>query len=135
MVAPLKSSGSSEKQGNGTKRVMSGHLFFAAIASVIAFAAVVLMTDRKRGANVAWSILLGGGALAFTAIVFGSLPGMNAREVAGFSAALLAAGAASMLYHFFLGRFERVWTARGVLTVVFLGFWLVIGIAIPKGQD
>ncbi len=40
-----------------------------------------------------------------------------------------------MLYHFFLGRFTQAWTARGVLSLVFLGAWLAIGIALPKVPD
>jgi hypothetical protein len=108
------------------------HLVLAAFISIAAFAAVISMFDRKVGANIAWAILLAGGVLAFVANVAGPFAGLGPRQIAGFAAGLLAAGAAGMLYHFFLGRFTEVWNARGVLTLAFLGFGLASGFAIQE---
>jgi hypothetical protein len=105
--------------------------FFAVLAALLAagaFGGVVMMSDRKRGANVAQAVLLAGGVLAFVAILAGPVAGVTPRQIAGLAAGLLAAGAAGMLYHFYLGRFAQVLTARAALTAVFLGFWLVFGL-------
>jgi hypothetical protein len=107
---------------------MSFHVVLVALLSAGAFGGVVMMSDRKRGANVAQGVLLVGGVLAFVAIMAGPVAGMTPRQIAGFAAGLLAAGVAGMLYHFYLGRFAQVWTARGALAAVFLGFWLVFGL-------
>jgi hypothetical protein len=106
-----------------------------ALLSALAFGGVVLMTDRKRGANVAWAVLLVGAVLAFLAIIAGPVAGISPRQIAGLAAGLLAAGAAGMLYHFFLGRFAQIWTARGALSAVFLGLWLAFGLALPAFPD
>jgi hypothetical protein len=110
---------------------MNWFLLASVLVSLIAFGVVVSISNRKLGANIAWAILLLGGALAFVANVAGAVAGLSPRQIAGFAAGLLAAGAAGMLYHFFLGRFERVWTARGLLTAVFAAFWLAMGLALP----
>jgi hypothetical protein len=100
----------------------------AALIAVGAFAGVVMMSDRPRGANVAQAVLLAGGALAFAAIVVGPLAGLTSRQLVGMASGLLAAGAAGMLYHFYLGRFEQVRNARAALSAVFLGFWLLFSL-------
>ena len=107
---------------------MALHLGLALLISAAAFAGVVMMTDRRRGANVAQGVLLLGGALAFATVVAGPVAGIGPRQLAVHAVGLLAAGAAGMLYHFYLGRFARVWAARGALAAVFLGFWAVFGL-------
>jgi hypothetical protein len=39
---------------------------------------------------------------------------MPPERIAAFGVRLMAAAVAGMLYHLYLGRFEQVWTARGV---------------------
>ena len=104
----------------------------AALLAAGAFGGVVMMSDRKRGANVAQGVLLAGGVLAFVAIMAGPVAGLSPRQIAGLAAGLLAAGAAGMLYHFYLGRFAEVRTARAALAAVFLGFWLVFGLGLTS---
>lgn len=107
---------------------MTLHAVFAALVSAAAFGGVVMMSDRPRGANVAQGLLLLGGALAFATVVAGPLGWVSPRQLATYAVGLLAAGVAGMLYHFYLGRFERVWAARGALAAVFVGFWAVFGL-------
>ena len=104
------------------------HGVLVALLSAGAFGGVVMMSDRRRGANVAQGVLLVGGALAFVAVVAGPVAGLAPRQIAALAAGLLAAGGSGMLYHFYLGRFTKVWVARGALAAVFLGFWLVFGL-------
>jgi hypothetical protein len=126
---------SATMRSKGKEPRLTLHLVLAAFMSIAAFAAVIAMSNRKLGANIAWAILLAGGVIAFVANAAGPFAGMSPRQIAGFAAGLLAAGAAGMLYHFFLGRFTKVWNARGVLTLAFLGFWLAFGFAIQEMSD
>jgi Flp pilus assembly protein TadB len=41
-------------------------------------------------------------------------------RIAAFGVGLMAAAVSGMLYHLYLGRFEQVWTARGVFLLVYL---------------
>jgi hypothetical protein len=48
------------------------------------------------------------------------MAGLPPERIAGFGVSLMAAAVAGMLYHLYLGRFEQVWTARGVFLLVYL---------------
>jgi hypothetical protein len=92
-----------------------------AIASAALFGALVLMSDRKRGAFLAQIGLVLASALVFVAIVVdGPVAGISLRGLAAFAVGLISAAVAGMLYHLYLGRFESVWKARGVFTLVYL---------------
>lgn len=85
------------------------------------FCALALMSDRKRGAFLAQIALVVAAAIVFVAILAtGPVAGLAPQRLAGFGVGLMAAAVAGMLYHLYLGRFERVWTARGVFTLVYL---------------
>jgi hypothetical protein len=100
-----------------------------AIASAAAFGALALMSDRKRGASLAQIGLAIASALVFVAIVVdGPVAGIDARGLAAFAVGLISATVAGMLYHLYLGRFERVWTARGTFTVVYLALSALFGL-------
>lgn len=104
------------------------HAVFVALVACAVFGGIVMMSDRKKGANIAQGFLVVGGVLAFVAILSGPFAGMSPRQVAALATGVIAAGTAATLYHFYLGRFTEVWVARGALAAVFLGFWLVFGL-------
>ncbi len=92
-----------------------------ALVSAALFGGLALMSDRPRGALIAQGALVVAAALVFVAIlVKGPVAGLAAQRVAAFGVALMAAAVAGMLYHLYLGRFESVWKARAVFTLVFL---------------
>mgnify|MGYP001604959655 CR=1 FL=1 len=92
-----------------------------ALLSAAVFGGLSLMSDRPRGAFIAQCILVVGAVVVFVAIAFADgIGGMPPVRVAAFGVGLMAAAVAGMLYHLYLGRFEQVWTARGVLLVVYL---------------
>jgi hypothetical protein len=79
------------------------------------------MSDRPRGAFLAQIALVVASALVFVAILAGGpVAGLAPQRLAAFAVGLMAAAVAGMLYHLYLGRFERVWAARGVFTLVYL---------------
>jgi hypothetical protein len=100
-----------------------------ALPSAALFGALVLMSDRKRGAFLAQGALVLAVVAMFVAITAnGSLAGFDPIEIAGIATGLIAAAVAGMLYHLYLGRFVRVWAARGVFTAVYLGLAALFGL-------
>ena len=100
-----------------------------AIFSAALFGALVLMSDRKRGAFLAQIGLVVAAALVFVAIVVdGRVAGIAPRGLAAFAVGLISAAVAGMLYHLYLGRFERVWAARGVFSAVYLALSALFGL-------
>jgi hypothetical protein len=108
---------------------MLGQALPIALASAALFGALALMSDRKRGAFLAQIALFAAGALLFVAIVVpGPVAGVAPAGLAAFAVGLIAAAGAGMLYHLYLGRFARVWAARGVFTAVYLGLSALFGL-------
>jgi hypothetical protein len=100
-----------------------------AVASAALFGALALMSDRKRGAFLAQIALFVAGALLFVAIVVPwPVAGVAPAGLAAVAVGLISAAGAGMLYHLYLGRFERVWAARGVFTAVYLGLSALFGL-------
>ncbi len=100
---------------------MLGEAFPVALLSAAVFGGLSLMSDRPRGAFIAQCVLVVGAAIVFVAIVAADgLGGMPPERIAAFGVGLMAAAVAGMLYHLYLGRFEQVWTARGVFLIVYL---------------
>lgn len=100
-----------------------------AVASALVFGALALMSDRKRGAFLAQIGLAVAGALALVAgIVEGPVAGLAPADLAALAVGLMSATVAGMLYHLYLGRFEKVWTARAVFTLVFLAVSALFGL-------
>lgn len=92
-----------------------------ALVSAALFGGVALMSDRPRGALIAQGALFVAAALVFVAIVVrGPVAGIAPEALAAFGVGVMAAAVAGMLYHLYLGRFESVWKARGVFTLVYL---------------
>ena len=91
-----------------------------ALLSAALFCGLALMSDRPRGAFLAQVALALGVAAVFVAIVAGPVGGVPPQRIAAFAVAVMAAAVAGMLYHLYLGRFDSVWTARGVFTLVYL---------------
>jgi hypothetical protein len=92
-----------------------------ALISAAIFGGLVLMSDRKRGAFLAQAILFLGAVLIFVAIVAARpILGLTTEALAAIATAVMSAAVAGMLYHLYLGRFERVWAARGVFLAVYL---------------
>ena len=102
-----------------------------AIASAVLFAALALMSDRKRGAAVAQGAFVLACILVFVAIVVQApVAGIPSADLAAFGIGLIAASVAGMLYHLYLGRFDSVWVARAVFTLVYLVLALVLGLVL-----
>ena len=92
-----------------------------ALVSAAVFGGLVLMSDRRRGAFIAQGILVAGAVIVFIAILRADgVAGLPSGRIAGVGVGLMAAAVAGMLYHLYLGRFERVWAARGVFLLVYL---------------
>ena len=97
------------------------HVLPVALLSAALFSGLVLMSDRPRGALLAQIALALAAALIFVAILMeGPYAGLAPERVAAIGVGLMAASVAGMLYHLYLGRFDRVWAARGVFTLVYL---------------
>lgn len=102
-----------------------------ALPSAALFGALVLMSDRKRGAFLAQIGLFIAGALVFLVIVVdGPVAGIAARRVAALAAGLISAAVAGMLYHLYLGRFDSVWAARGIFSAVYLALCGLFGLVL-----
>ncbi len=108
---------------------MGWEAFAIAGLSAFAFCAVVLMQDRPRGALIAQigtfiaaAILLGSMSLA------GPLWGIEPLMISAFGISFFSASLAGMFYHLYLGRFDLVWKARGLFSLIYLGFSAVLGI-------
>jgi hypothetical protein len=100
-----------------------------AIFSAALFGTLVMMSDRKRGAFLAQIGLVVASAVVFVAIVVdGPVAGIGPGGLAAFAVGLISAAVAGMLYHLYLGRFERVWAARGVFTAVYLALCAIFGL-------
>ncbi|MBF9057976.1 hypothetical protein HKCCSP123_02155 [Rhodobacterales bacterium HKCCSP123] len=92
-----------------------------ALPSAALFCGLALMSDRKRGAVLAQAALVLAAAAIFVAIILdGPVAGLPPERLAAIATGLMAAAVAGMLYHLYLGRFERVWAARFVFTLVYL---------------
>lgn len=98
----------------------------AALASAAVFAGLVSMSDRKRGAFVSQGVLVLAAVLVFVAIVAGPVAGIAPGDLGYVGFALIAAAVSGMLYHLYLGRFARVWPARGVFAALFAGLSVVL---------
>jgi hypothetical protein len=97
------------------------HALPVALVSAALFSSLALMSDRPRGAFLAQIALAFASALVFVAIIAeGPLAGLPPQRIAGFGVGLMAAAVAGMLYHLYLGRFDSVWRARAVFTLVYL---------------
>ena len=93
-----------------------------ALPSAMLFCGLALMSDRKRGAALAQVALVLAVVAMFVAITAtGALAGLAPERIAAIATGLIAAAVAGMLYHLYLGRFERVWAARAVFSAVYLG--------------
>jgi hypothetical protein len=102
-----------------------------ALPAAALFGGLVLMRDRKRGAVVAQGALVAAVALIFLSILMeDGVAGIASYDLAAIGIALVSAAVAGMLYHLYLGRFDRVWAARGVFTAVFLGLSAVFSLVI-----
>lgn len=100
-----------------------------AVTAAAVFGAFALMSDRKRGAFLAQVGLAIAGAVALVAGVSGGpVAGIAPEALAALAVGAMSACVAGMLYHLYLGRFERVWAARGVFTAVYLVVSAVFGI-------
>jgi hypothetical protein len=109
-----------------------GEALIVAIPSAVLFAGLALMSDRKRGALLAQGALVVAVMLIFVSIVAGGpVAGLPAPRLAAIATGLIAAAVAGMLYHLYLGRFERVWAARGVFTALYLGLAALFGLIFP----
>jgi hypothetical protein len=103
-----------------------------ALPSAALFGGLVLMSDRKRGAALAQGALVLAVIGIFVAIIAtGPVAGLPPVQIAAIATGLIAAAVAGMLYHLYLGRFERVWAARGVFTAVYLGLAALFGLIFP----
>ena len=92
-----------------------------ALSSAAVFCALALMSDRPRGAFVAQCVLAAAAALMFVVLVAkGPILGVEPRTLSAFAVGAIAAAVAGMLYHLYLGRFDDVWKARAVFTLVYL---------------
>lgn len=99
---------------------MIGQALPVALLSAALFCALALMSDRPRGAFLAQIALAAATAIVFVVIVAGPIGGIPPERIAAFAVGLMAAAVAGMLYHLYLGRFESVWAARAVFTLVYL---------------
>ena len=99
-----------------------------AIVTTAIFSGLAFMSDRPKGALFAQAGIALAGALTMIAVIReqGSF-GITQQALAAFSVAIMAACVAGMLYHLYLGRFTRVWAARSVFTLVFLGTSALFG--------
>jgi len=99
-----------------------------ALASAAVFCGLVLMSDRGRGALLAqgW-LVLGAAGVVVAILAEGPVAGLAPPALAAFAVAVLAASLAGMFYHLYRGRFDRVWAARGVFALVYLGLLAVLG--------
>lgn len=103
----------------------------SALPAAIVFGGIVMMQDRKRGALLAQLALVVAVAMIFAAIVLPEGAGGGGGSVLGrLGTVLVPACVAAMLYHLYLGRFTRVWAARGVFAAVFLGFSALFSLVI-----
>jgi hypothetical protein len=92
-----------------------------AVVSAALFGGLALMSNRPRGALIAQGILVVAAILVFIAILVpGPIAGVTSRGLAAFGVGVISASVAGMLYHLYLGRFDNVWKARGVFTLVYL---------------
>lgn len=92
-----------------------------ALVSAALFGGLALMSNRPRGAQVAQGFLVVAAILVFIAILVpGPIAGIPSRGLAAFGVGVISASVAGMLYHLYLGRFDDVWKARGVFTLVYL---------------
>jgi hypothetical protein len=91
-----------------------------ALLSAAVFGGLSLMSDRPRGRSSRRHPRGGGGARLHRDRGSGRHRGPAARTHRGFGVGLMAAAVAGMLYHLYLGRFDQVWTARGVFLLVYL---------------
>ena len=99
------------------------------MASTVVFCGLALMSDRPRGAFWAQNIMALAGIVLFVAIARdGPLWGASPQAIARVAIGVLAAAIAGMLYHLYLGRFDRVWAARQVFTLLFLALCLILGL-------
>ena len=98
---------------------MIGDAALISVLSALVFGALVLMTDRPKGA-----LLSQAGSAIAAAVIFGLIAvgdGIAAAPLISATAvAFLAATTAAMFYHLYLGRFTSVWAARSVFAGVYL---------------
>jgi hypothetical protein len=100
---------------------MLAQALIVTLPSAALFGGLALMSDRKRGAALAQGALVLAVIAMFVAITASRpLAGLAPIQIAAIATGLIAAAVAGMLYHLYLGRFENVWAARGVFTLVYL---------------
>ena len=102
---------------------------WVAVLSASVFGGLALMSDRPRGALIAQCIMAAAGAALFFAILREApLMGITPLTLAALATGVISASIAGMFYHLYLGRFERVWSARGVFTALYLGLSALLGL-------
>lgn len=110
---------------------MVSDAILSALPAAGLFGGLVLMRDRKLGALLAQGALVIAVALIFVAILSqGGALGLSSASLAGLGIALVSAAVAGMLYHLYLGRFTRVWAARGVFSALFIGVSAVFSLVL-----
>lgn len=110
---------------------MGWEAFAIAGLSAFAFCAVVLMQDRPRGALVAQiGTFIAAVVLLGSMSLDGPLWGIEPPTISAFGISFFAASLAGMFYHLYLGRFTSAWTARGLFSLIYLGFSAVLGIVL-----
>jgi hypothetical protein len=115
--------------GGVTRRMTMIDTLSVALPSALLFGTFALMSDRKRGAFLAQGALVVAVVAMFVAITAsGTLAGLAPERIAAIATGLIAAAVAGMLYHLYLGRFERVWAARAVFSAVYLGLAGLFGL-------
>ena len=91
------------------------------IGATLAGAAGALVAPALGHIDPAMAFWTTSGEFVFIAILVpGPIAGITSRGLAAFGVGVISASVAGMLYHLYLGRFDNVWKARGVFTVVFL---------------
>ncbi|MFY9212726.1 MAG: hypothetical protein WAO69_16550 [Aestuariivita sp.] len=111
------------------ERIMWMEALPVAVISASVFGGLALMSDRPRGALIAQCIMALAGGLVFLAILRDApLFGITPLSLAAIATGLISASIAGMFYHLYLGRFERVWAARGVFTILYLVLSALLGV-------
>lgn len=110
---------------------MSLEILVIALISALAFCGLCLMRDRPRGASIAQVGSFAAGIVLFVSLTLDSpVLGVEPFMVSAFGISLFSAMLVAMFYHLYLGRFVSVWKARGLFSLIYLGFSAVLGIVL-----
>ena len=97
---------------------------FIVAGSLICYAGLVSLSDRKKGVSFSQLGTIVGAILLFIAQPQHRVPlelTSNPDLILGSGVGVLSATAAAMGYHLYLGRFASAWAARGVFLMVSIG--------------